>query len=1804
MNDEASNSSFTSCIKCFAFCVNSPASESSYSSRRGSSRLSRDYSSSTYSRSSIDDTDRTSRRYSRGLGEEDTTTRYSSRIRDTDVGLEDRISTRRSRTSIDTSDDRPSSRRSDSIEDRYSTRSSIRDRSSLDVGDEAIGSTRYSSRSTIRSRTSIDESHEKSRLEEIEEKYASSRYRSSSGLELEESSISRVGRKSAVEAIEEKYGLKDKSPTLLSRTSSQESSRSTSSRKKFSVEAVEEEASTSKYDSKRYSRRDESIEEGSGTLSKASKIEDKKVSALERARSYLDEMQEEEQNKASSQTTTKTETQVKEEETSVVKMEEETVSSATKEESSSVTEIKPGVNEGQATVEDVGSQEKITEKKEEKQEDEGKKDDKKELPSIPSPLVVQEITSPTTPSADSVVIHDKYTIEEVEDKEITTEETTTSPGRRGLIIRELSEMSAIEEKSVSSAATSRQLSKEMPQSPVPDKQREQDAKSPLTPILDKMAKVRQRDESQTSRTSGGEGDGSDSEGRPRTPSFHWFKDGVEFDAAERFQCQFDNEEDSLALVFQRVTPDDAGLYTCIAQTSNGKISCSAELTVQGDVRRLLKTPEAPEVKFQMGDVSAGEGTSAMIEAKISGFPKPLMTWFHDDEEVHADERHKFLENEEDETFALIIKNVQPEDSGEYTLRAKNELGEVTTKAKMTVTSAPKFTKQLSNKTVAAGDDFTLEIQFEGYPIPSVKWLKDGVEIKEEAKRIRIVTESSSESVKKTSSKTSKSKITIEKSTTSDSGNYSAVISNSCGQQSSFASVGVKALPRFDTAMNSVDVKEGETAEFTIKVSGSPTPTVSFLKDGQPLVADGNHIKITDDGNGQYRLTISNCSASDVGSYSCSATNDGGCQESSGSLKIKSKPSFSRSLNDSEAKVGDQDIDFTVIINSSPESQVKWFLNGKQISKDNKDKFEIISDGNKHTLRIKEVSMAHSGNYSCSAENSEGKSETSAKFTVTSKAKITKKLQDISLSELGTSISLSVTVEGSPKPDVKWTKDGTTVTESERIQIKEESSGISVSYTLYIKESSASDVGLWEFTASNVFGSDSSQSRVSHDKGSKPCFKKGLSSVSALHQEQDIQFSVQLQEPEEASAAAKTNVRWFIDDIEIVEVDTRYEMSAEEASQTYKLVVKTADEGTAGTYKCKASNDKGEAETSAELTVSSKPEFMQGLEDRDSLEGESITMDIVINGNPPPEIKWSKDGKKLESGGNITIEKESDMVHLLTIDNVSKETTGVYECVISNRVGEAKSSGRLSLLTKPVFIKDLDETSDGIIGEDGYIEVVVDANPRPSVCWYKNGEQISTTLLKENLENRFRLKFEPVEKDNDAQYYCEARNKVGSAKSKTCKFVAKEAKKQESKPRFTSNLSDKVVDAGAPLVLKCIIDGSPKPSIGDIKWFKDGNEVVPDGNRIKMDYDEASGLCTLTINNATANDLGNYRCLVQNSVGKNDSSCRVTGGEGFDKPKFIQGLTDGTAVHDETDIELKVELDKRYSCDKIKWFLDDIEIIEADARFKIISESSYVYRLIIKKADEFRTVGTYKCIASNSFGSTETSCRFSVNSAPKIVEQLKDKEAEPGADISLRVRVTGSPRPQIKWFKDGKEIFGDDRRIRISTDELSSSYSLVIHDVTESDLGSYSCEAFNVVGKDSSSCRVTGGAGFLKPIFKRGLKDMTVNQDDKDIQLVVETGPARDGIRNEIKWIYNDIEILPDDDRFRFIHDDNQGIYKLIIKNADKNSIGNFKCVASNQHGKNRTSGRVSMKRTTDFEVHIPERKPIEREPFNFTSDSQ
>ncbi|KAH9631642.1 hypothetical protein HF086_006634 [Spodoptera exigua] len=244
-------------------------------------------------------------------------------------------------------------------------------------------------------------------------------------------------------------------------------------------------------------------------------------------------------------------------------------------------------------------------------------------------------------------------------------------------------------------------------------------------------------------------------------TFTWKRDGQAFDPEERFKVLLGDDEDSLALVFQHVKPEDAGIYTCVAKTSTGNISCSAELTVQGAVHELHREPEKPTLVIEHREAIVSAGASAMLELTCKGFPKPNVVFKHKGKDVEADTRHKFL-YEDEETMSLVIKNVTQADAGEYQVTASNDLGEDTTTMNLIVKAAPKIKKKIENQTCMVSSTHTVTIEVEGAPAPDVTFYKDGTEIKS-SERITIVKESDEVY-----------KITIKDAKLTDTGSYSVV----------------------------------------------------------------------------------------------------------------------------------------------------------------------------------------------------------------------------------------------------------------------------------------------------------------------------------------------------------------------------------------------------------------------------------------------------------------------------------------------------------------------------------------------------------------------------------------------------------------------------------------------------------------------------------------------------------------------------------------------------------------------------------------------------------------------------------------------------------------------------------------------------------------------------------------------------------------------------------------------------------------------------------------------------------------------
>ncbi|XP_050346614.1 obscurin isoform X2 [Nymphalis io] len=556
-------------------------------------------------------------------------------------------------------------------------------------------------------------------------------------------------------------------------------------------------------------------------------------------------------------------------------------------------------------------------------------------------------------------------------------------------------------------------------------------------------------------------------------TFTWKKDGVDFDPEERFKVLLEDDEDSLALVFQHVKPEDAGLYTCVAKTSTGNISCSAELTVQGAVNFLHREPQKPQLVIEHREAIVSSGGSAMLELVCKGYPKPTVVFKHDGKVVEADTRHKFL-HEDDESMSLVIKNVTSADAGEYHVTASNDLGEDTTIMNLVVKAPPKIKKKIENQTCMAGSTHEVIIEVEGSPSPDVSFYKDGVEIKS-SERITIVKES--EEIYK---------IIIKDTKLTDTGSYSVVAKNEVNQCSDFWQWHVTSPPKILQMLGGErSCGENDSVTFEVRAEGDPAPTVTWYKNKTEL-KESSAIKITSSGEA-HKLVITSAARADSGEYSCEIRNVHGSAADACALHVRRAPRFTRRLRDASAAEGDVDVEFTVDVDAYPQPNVKWYLGDVEIT-EKKSVYTRLDNGSTHKLILKEVTAEMSGQYTCKVSNELGEDSCQATFTVNRKPRITKSLVDMTV-DVGQTLKLEVEVEGCPEPKIKWYKDGKEVTTDARIKIERDTQRLE-NYFLTVTLVKEEDGGEYEVRADNEMGSVACKSTVTvHTKEVHSRFKK-------------------------------------------------------------------------------------------------------------------------------------------------------------------------------------------------------------------------------------------------------------------------------------------------------------------------------------------------------------------------------------------------------------------------------------------------------------------------------------------------------------------------------------------------------------------------------------------------------------------------------------------------------------------------------------------------------------------------------------------
>ncbi|XP_057667146.1 obscurin isoform X12 [Diorhabda carinulata] len=1438
------------------------------------------------------------------------------------------------------------------------------------------------------------------------------------------------------------------------------------------------------------------------------------------------------------------------------------------------------------------------------------------------------------------------------------------------------------------------------------------------------------------------------------PVFHWKKDGVPFEPEERFKVLMGDDEDSLALVFQKVRPEDVGLYTCVAQTSRGHISCSAELTVHGTVNQLFREPEKPQLIIIKKDPEVNVGGSAMLELQVKGYPKPNIKFMHEGKTIESSKKHKIL-YEDEESVSLVIKDVESSDAGKYTFTAENELGVDTAEMNLTVKAPPKIKTKMEDVTVHADILLKMDVEVEGIPKPSVQFYKDGKIIKQ-SDHIKVIESGE------------KHTLVIEKTSLKDSGSYSVVASNEMAQVSQFWNLEVYSKPKILQKMGSDrQLSQNQNLELKVKVESEPKAEVKWYKDEEEITSS-QHYTIKEDGD-TYMLKITGAVTTDAARFKCRAINIHGSVDDEVRVDVKKPPKIIKGLTDMTVTEHDKDVKLDIKLEAFPKPTVKWYLDEVEIQ-ETRTEFTRIESDDGATLIIKEVTSELSGQYTCKLSNECGSTETSAKLTVNCAPRIIKHLNDTTVEE-GATLHLEVEVDGCPTPTVKWLRNGREVSADARIKItrdtqRHETFNLAVNLIKYEEQ------GEYEVIVTNSLGTVRSKSivtvqKITHtdaieeteeipkveiledipqagkeadieekveqeleefqqpdikdvdDEPQKPkgsegekaeitikesdikspepiveepaspvpynksnsAIIEGAVKVEDEHKPEEIKeeiltktkpkrgLSVQIQEIEEMKSEptpveektfehkSKKGVAAIEKDILMKEKDEGLEPKSRKLSQsddnkklkrgisatkenldlienettelqtptetnvdTNRIEPKRGRESVLQEAKLVDKNEeslkkpqeikferqesqkyheyideetedshrKDKSQTSLVHNISPDADkaepMILGTNMKDGSRPESLDVTYIVKGfaNPPPIATWTLDGKELKPEGNLRMKiSQNGEEFKLEINKLDLKDAGVYQCILSNPVGKTVQQAILDVtpekdLRRPKIKEGLKDQSI-VKRTTASFKAVIIGDPVPDVSWCKNGKEISDeefeklkivletedTEIEDGLkECTYSIRIPACDTTATGKYTIKAKNKWGEAESSAYLSIV-------MRPEIEGPQDVKVVP-GEATEFTVVILANPEPQV---VWTKD-NVVVETSDLIKIVEDRANKTYKLIFHKVMLGDEGYYKVTAKNELGEASSEARIKtikeAEPTTERPKFITGLVDDQVEH-MGEVTLMVRADGLPK-PEIRWFVNGKPITD-DEKHKIVttSEAQVTSKLIIQDFEETEA-GIYKAMAINVVGEAETTSRISLLQTPPSFGKKLDRnmDVNEGEPLELKAKINGSPKPEVKWFKDGEPILPDDNiKITVLSD---GTVKLNIEKCKPSDSGAYKLVVKNINGETAGLCAVAVTPQPRRPKFLKCFKDTKVPLGETlRLEAKVEAYPPP-----EIKWFKDGVPVRASSNvRFENYPD---GRVALVVDIMKPDTAGNYKLILTNKLGEAMSEAKVEVEK--------------------------
>ncbi|XP_026653181.2 palladin isoform X6 [Zonotrichia albicollis] len=316
--------------------------------------------------------------------------------------------------------------------------------------------------------------------------------------------------------------------------------------------------------------------------------------------------------------------------------------------------------------------------------------------------------------------------------------------------------------------------------------------------------------------------------------------------------------------------------------------------------------------------------------------------------------------------------------------------------------SPYFEIKLKHYKIFEGMPVTFTCKVAGNPKPKIYWFKDGKQISKRSDHYQIQREPDGTCSLHTAA-----------STLDDDGNYTIMAANPQGRVSCTGRLMVQAVnqrgrspwspsgqphirrprsrsrdsgdenepiqerffrPHFLQAPGDLTVQEGKLCRMDCKVSGLPTPDLSWQLNGRPIRPDSNHKMLVRE-NGVHSLIIEPVTARDAGIYTCIASNRAGENSFSLELTVAAKevqkaPVFIEKLQNTGVTEGFP-VRLECRISGEPSPQIFWKKENESLTY-NTDRVSMHQDNYGYIcLLIQGATKEDAGWYTVSAKNEAG-----------------------------------------------------------------------------------------------------------------------------------------------------------------------------------------------------------------------------------------------------------------------------------------------------------------------------------------------------------------------------------------------------------------------------------------------------------------------------------------------------------------------------------------------------------------------------------------------------------------------------------------------------------------------------------------------------------------------------------------------------------------------------------------------------------------------------------------------------------------